>query len=380
MVPSPPEGSLPPRKRQRGGRRASKRRKTEAGCVPRLVHEMLLDPVEQMLEKTRSLNVQQLLSRHCPARHALMVLKTFEKKARKLPELPHIHGLRCLCARGAAESAAAAPRPRVFRCAGGPPEIHFLQNFPTLSCATSAPQVTRFLLAAVEALVPRELLGQDLRHALRVLVKLRRREQLTVHEVMQGLSLKRFKDAMIQRFLRRHSGRDEAPRLGALKDNRLMAQVLGRLCHFIVSSVAVPLLRAHFYATEAEPGGMQTVYYRKHIWHFLRSRADCGFFHLCLSQEEAKRSSELRSKKGRPPKVRWVPKKRGLRPIVSMAQWQDKGQMHRAALPVLNQLRSSHPELLGASILAQQDVYRFLLEKLEKMGSVPMYAPCQRPQ
>ena len=70
-----------------------------------------------------------------------------------------------------------------------------------------------------------------------------------------------------------------------LADKAAMAEALGRLCYFLLAHVAVPLLREHFYATDAEPCGMQTVYFRKHVWHFIRTRADCGFLHLCMRQD-----------------------------------------------------------------------------------------------
>jgi len=40
-------------------------------------------------------------------------------------------------------------------------------------------------------------------------------------------------------------------KLGQLQDTRVMAEVLGRVCYFIFVHLAVPLLRGHFYATEA---------------------------------------------------------------------------------------------------------------------------------
>eukprot|EP00435_Cladocopium_sp_Y103_P056360 s420_g19.t1 len=73
---------------------------------------------------------------------------------------------------------------------------------------------------------------------------------------MQGLSVKEFQDGMIRRFLTRKGDpfATKAPKLrklGQLQDSRVMAEVLGRVCYFIFVHLAVPLLRGHFYATEA---------------------------------------------------------------------------------------------------------------------------------
>jgi len=69
----------------------------------------------------------------------------------------------------------------------------------------------------------------------------------------------------------------------------LRQKTFGSLSH-------LPILVIFLFAkpiSEAEPGGMKTIYFRKNVWHFLRSRADCGFLHLCMDQEAD--STEVRS-------------------------------------------------------------------------------------
>ncbi|CAK9019034.1 unnamed protein product [Durusdinium trenchii] len=195
---------------------------------------------------------------------------------------------------------------------------------------------------------------------------------------------------MIRRWVQRRAAErpDRSVRVGQLKDHRIMAEVLGRLCYFIFSHLAVPLLRAHFYATEAEPGGMQTIYFRKNVWHFMRSRADCGFLHLCLSPNETTSASTASlGRKGsfanRPvppglrrlraaassratPRVRWVPKRRGFRPLLSGLAKSEARRCpkQKSVLSVLASLRSSAVDVLGHSILGQHEVYRKLLDAL----------------
>ena len=309
----PPDPSLVPMepkrqraKRQRGPRkrkasaqvpeRVSKQRKTAAAAekhVPSLQREVLvealMEPVLQMLKKTPTVKFQELLSKHCSSNHALMILKVFEKKNQACGDrsLPRIQGLRCYCHSSKAKKKTPTSG-KSFRCTGGQNEIRFMREFPSLSCAVSGRRVARFLCAAVFEVVGRELLGAKnwlkLVESLKLLVHLRRFEELSVHDILQHLSVREFKDGMIRRYRQAHQAQSKGSRLGQLQDNRVMAEVMGRLCYFILAHLAVPLLRGHFYATEGEPGGMQTIYFRKNVWHFLRSRADCGFLHLCMNK------------------------------------------------------------------------------------------------
>eukprot|EP00438_Fugacium_kawagutii_P029060 Skav216789 [mRNA] locus=scaffold1384:100784:108546:+ [translate_table: standard] len=310
-----PPRDPPKRKRQRGRRRkrspaseaerAVKQRLEKpqatasmAGLQKEVIFEALMEPVLQMLNKTSTLKCQQLLGKCCPAKDALMTVKVFEKQNHQSQGgLPSIGALRCFCG----QDSQRASRPHL-RCTGGAAEIRFMREFPSLSCAVSSSQVARFICEVVAEVVGPEMLGRKnwptLARHLRMLVKLRRFEELSVHDIMQNFSVKHFKDAMIGRCLARRARQADPcspPHLGQLRDNRAMAEVSGRLCYFIFRNLAVPLLRDHFYATEAEPGGTQTMYFRKNVWQLLQSRADCGFLHSqCLElQRKPTRSNTL---------------------------------------------------------------------------------------
>ncbi|CAK9029611.1 unnamed protein product, partial [Durusdinium trenchii] len=205
------------RKRPRGPRRSATRRANEAkgtgkpGVAQRVVKSLspisdvvyhaLLEPCLQMLKKTGDINFQQLLSKHCPSTHALIILKVFEQKSQRTRALPQIGGLRCFCQTPAAAAMTPWPstRARSFLCTGGAAEIRFMRDFPALSCATKAWQVARFLCAAVHELLPGDdLLGrknwQSLVKTLKLFVQLRRREELSVHDLMQNVSVQEFQE------------------------------------------------------------------------------------------------------------------------------------------------------------------------------------------
>lgn len=70
-----------------------------------------------------------------------------------------------------------------------------------------------------------------------------------------------------------------------------------------------------------------------------------------------------------PPVVRWVPKKLGFRPIVTMARWADRGKLgdkQKAVRPILANVRASNPGILGQSLLNQNEVHGHLLETLTR--------------
>ncbi|CAJ1360904.1 unnamed protein product, partial [Effrenium voratum] len=381
QIRSPPLKVDLPKKRQRGKRKSARAQAAVAGpkrpaqrtsASSRLwkVGKGLVEPLQVMLQRGRTLGLQELLSKRCPSKHALIILKTFEGAKT-------ISGKRCTCQRphSAPPPAREGARSRSVRCSGGAAELRFLRAFPVLRCAVPGRQVGDFLVEALARLGAEELLGRRtwrrLAPKLQALVDLRRGEELSVHQLLQGLPVRDF-----QHHLGAASG---AP----LRDAALGAEVLGRLCYFLFAHLAVPLLKGHFYVTEAEVCGARAVYFRKHVWHFLRSRADCGFLHLCMdagqeaaattfSAASSRRMPQTGASTGpRPPVVRWVPKKKGLRPIVNMARWAAfQGQTpreQRQVLAILAQLRATHPEVLGNSLLSQHEVHPQLVEAMAKL-------------
>ena len=263
----------------------------------RQVFDALLEPVLALLERTSTVKFQAILSTCCPAKHAMMVLKIFEASnpLRKRPPPPpgvpcepkrkpnRLTGLKCLC------SWDGLSQGEGYTCTGGKAEIYFMKNFPAVSCALHPRAVAEFLISSFLELLGGRKSAEDLLgsrnwkpfcHVLRSFVYLRRGEELSLHTVLQGLSVQSFQEAAMLRRQRRP---------GQLADKGAMAEVLGRVCYFLLAHVAVPLLREHFYATEAEPQGTRTVFFRKHIWHFLRTRADCGFLHLCMRDPQRPR-------------------------------------------------------------------------------------------
>ncbi|CAK9007342.1 Telomerase reverse transcriptase (Telomerase catalytic subunit) [Durusdinium trenchii] len=249
---------------------------------------------------------------------------------------------------------------------------------------------------------------------------------------------------MIRRWVQRRAAErpDRSVRVGQLKartvsavswddvgrDHRIMAEVLGRLCYFIFSHLAVPLLRAHFYATEAEPGGMQTIYFRtteeRLALHALAGglrlfasvlepqRDDIGLHGLAwakglfcesLGPRLLVRSSSWEvsgfwaNLEDRPvppglrrlraaassratPRVRWVPKRRGFRPLLSGLAKSE--EVYRKLLDALVALKTiwkdgAAPELFVAVAdlrhCYDQIMHEPLLRRIQEVPLQPKY-------
>ena len=302
-LPSPDLSQDAPRgnrhERRRRGRRKGERRREEATPTrtssqrfTRAIFDALIEPVLALLQQSSKVKFQAILGSCCPAKHEMMILKTFEarnpKRKRMVPETglglgakKRMMGLKCLC------SWDGLSQGEDHTCTGGEAEIYFMKNFPAASCAQHPRAVASFLISSLRELLggreaAKALLGPKNWHGfcdlLRSSVYLRRGEELSLHNVLQALSVRSFQDALL-------SKNQPQRRPGQLADKAAMREALGRLCYFLLAHVAAPLLREHFYATEAEPSGTQTVFFRKHVWHFIRTRADCGFLHLCMRDQ-----------------------------------------------------------------------------------------------
>eukprot|EP00931_Biecheleriopsis_adriatica_P060402 TRINITY_DN36275_c0_g1_i1.p1 TRINITY_DN36275_c0_g1~~TRINITY_DN36275_c0_g1_i1.p1 ORF type:complete len:754 (+),score=124.73 TRINITY_DN36275_c0_g1_i1:93-2354(+) len=366
----------------------------------------ITEPLRCMLESAQRTDFKELLSRHCPSDRAIAAIAAFERAnpfhlPSHLPAGPrHIVGRRCICREVRTELSESLPRDCV--CSGGEAELHLMRNFPTLSCAVARPDVANFIAACLEAAVGGASKGADLlgsrknwRRLLQTataLVHQRRGETLSAHDAVQGLSVKAFQ-ASLQRRAAAAGTSVEATEQHAKSrvargvqngktrpiSSKASAELLARLCYYLLSHVVVPLLRAHFYVTDAEPLGTQTVYFRKNVWHLLRSRADCGYIHLCLGEKKRKHRDEgnaagkkiLRQQR-QAPTVRWVPKKQGLRPLTNFSSGlSSKGaesqRTQRQTLRVLSHLRAANPAVLGRSLLSQMEVYAPLVNDLRQL-------------
>ena len=136
------------------------------------------------------------------------------------------------------------------------------KNTQALAKPIAPSRVVAFIHAAIKSIVPPVLLGKTFRRAfmLRVeqLIKLHRFEKLTLHEALQHASIKELPWGT------NGSGRDI---------QRALQSDATRWMWFLLAQIVVPLLRVHFYATEAESERYMVVFYRKVDWARMHANA-----------------------------------------------------------------------------------------------------------
>eukprot|EP00898_Chlorokybus_atmophyticus_P005135 jgi/Chlat1/5622/Chrsp369S09002 len=185
-----------------------------------------------------------------------------------------------------------------------------------VAACTPSQSVAAFVCSVLNCILPPELLGSQhnkgiLFTAVRRFVALRRFEQLSLHQVMQGLKVSHVPWLVLP------GQRTRVPAsCHVFRQRQLQA-----LVYWLLSGIVVPLLRAHFYATECEPRHLRIHFYRKPIWARL---AALGTEEIV--QNNYKPLAKTRARKmlsGRQlgfARVRLLPKKHSVRPILNLSK------------------------------------------------------------
>jgi hypothetical protein len=114
-------------------------------------------------------------------------------------------------------------------------------------------------------------------------------------------------------------GRPKLGRQGAILQLLLVEKVL----RWLVDGLVLQLLRWNFYCTDGDSTGQQTLYYRQNTWHQISRIA---LSELCVGQfrhmpEASARESFLAPRRNLGvSRIRFRPRKTGVRPIVNMAK------------------------------------------------------------
>ncbi|XP_058916752.1 telomerase reverse transcriptase isoform X2 [Kogia breviceps] len=172
-------------------------------------------------------------------------------------------------------------------------------------------------------------------------------------------------------------------------EHRLREAVLARFLSWLMGAYVVEVLRAFFYVTETTFQKNRLFFFRKRVWSQLQSIGIRQHLERVRLRELSEADVRQRQEAGPAlptSKLRFVPKRSGLRPIVNMGDVAGAGKPHRdrkvqhltsqvkTLFAVLNYERLRRPGLLGASVLGMDDIYRawqaFVLP-LRARGPVP---------
>jgi telomerase reverse transcriptase len=198
----------------------------------------------------------------------------------------------------------------------------------SLLCAHTPPQrVASFAWAVLRRVLPPALRGgraggRALRALLRRFCALRRHDALTLHAAAQALPTRAWPLLTLKSDIKNGSGNAAPPKARTPPGAHAATQRrLAKLVRFIFSSLVLPLLRAHFYATEGEPHRSRVFFYRKPLWARLRAAAAPALRAVFAPLRPARAAALLRSGRslGFAP-LRLLPKRAGLRPIANLGR------------------------------------------------------------
>ncbi len=134
-----------------------------------------------------------------------------------------------------------------------------------------------------------------------------------------------------------------------------LEHILCRVVYFIFTFILLPMVRGLFYVTEDSNGAL--VYIRHPVWNAITRRAGRAYVKQAglVVQEGEGRDGTHRGSAAAPVggcRVRWVPKVKGLRPIVRSDP--EVREVSRACRKALWCCAMQFPELLGRSLLHRE--------------------------
>ncbi|OII73479.1 telomerase reverse transcriptase [Cryptosporidium andersoni] len=194
--------------------------------------------------------------------------------------------------------------------------------------------VSEYETSNTNMIIPRELFGTKsnfkyfLNKKLPVIVNLHSRETLKVHQIMSKIKISNW----VRRIYTKYEEKIKKNIQGNKKGNdqykkryrsmiTIAKRYLARIIYFIITSIIVPIIRRHFYVTDIE-GSSKLCYFRYPTWIRIVRIADLHFKKSSMieSEDNCDYSEIDISCIDNIPRLRWIPKIRGLRPILNLSR------------------------------------------------------------
>ncbi|XP_015474090.1 telomerase reverse transcriptase isoform X3 [Parus major] len=172
-------------------------------------------------------------------------------------------------------------------------------------------------------------------------------------------------------------------------------ELLARFLYWMMGTYVVELLRSFFYVTETMFQKNMLFYYRKFIWGKLQNIGIRNHFvKLQLRPLSSEEIETIRQKKFVPmaSKLRFIPKRNGLRPIVKVSGVVEPRALSKESrekkmncyntqlknlFSVLNYERTINTSFIGSSVFGKDDIYKtwkqFVKKILESGGEIPHF-------
>ncbi|XP_032551118.1 telomerase reverse transcriptase isoform X3 [Chiroxiphia lanceolata] len=251
-------------------------------------------------------------------------------------------------------------------------------------------QVYMFVRECLEQVIPAELWGSN-HNKCRFLKNVKafifrgRFAKLSLQELMWKM---RVNDCM---WLRLGKGDHFVP----ADEHCFREEVLAKFLYWLMDTYVVELLRSFFYITETMFQKNMLFYYRKFIWGKLQNIGIRNHFaRVHLRPLSSKEMETVRQKKFvlMASKLRFIPKRNGLRPIVKLRgvveaqafsrESREKKMHHyntqlKNLFSVLNYERTINTSFIGSSVFGKDDIYKtwkqFVMKVLESGGEIPHF-------
>ncbi|KAJ5577953.1 Telomere reverse transcriptase [Penicillium hispanicum] len=251
--------------------------------------------------------------------------------------------------------------------------------------ATPVSSVSAFCRSVLQKLIPLQFFGEGSEGKLNrnlvmqhvdSFIKLRRFENLSLHEVCKGLKVANIPWLITPRLGQSSEGKRNKI---ALSDFQKRAEILHEFIYYIFDSLLIPLVRANFYVTESQTHRNRLFYFRHDVWRQLTEKPFENLKESMFEEVEPARAERLLARRSLGVgSLRLLPKSTGLRPILNLrkrvlkeANWGGKKRPYLASsvnssitplYSVLSYERNRAPVKLGSSMYSMGDMHPRLKE------------------
>ncbi|KAL7066016.1 putative telomerase reverse transcriptase [Cryptosporidium serpentis] len=209
-----------------------------------------------------------------------------------------------------------------------------IAKLPVSEYETSNTNVIKFLRYILKMIIPRKLFGTRnnfkyfLNKKLPVIVNLHSRETLKVHQIMSKIKISNWIRKIYTKYEEKIKKNIQDNKKGTNQYKKkyksmitIAKRYLARIIYFIITSIIVPIIRRHFYVTDIE-GSSKLCYFRYPTWIKIVRIADLHFKKSSMieSEDNCDYPKIDASCIDNIPRLRWIPKIRGLRPILNLSR------------------------------------------------------------
>eukprot|EP01114_Cavostelium_apophysatum_P022198 TRINITY_DN7957_c0_g1_i2.p1 TRINITY_DN7957_c0_g1~~TRINITY_DN7957_c0_g1_i2.p1 ORF type:complete len:1151 (-),score=257.66 TRINITY_DN7957_c0_g1_i2:26-3478(-) len=240
--------------------------------------------------------------------------------------------------------------------------------------SSSYAEVSTFVISVCKEVIPEEIWGsKDIKKIvfknIRQMIGLRRREKMSLEQVMLGIKISQMEWLMLQKKSQhvKTEGKETTQKkvFTSLSDWQRQSELAHLFFGWLFDDLIIPLIRFHFYCTESGHHRNRILYFRRRIWAKL-FKLSIAELELQVYEKISENEAEdiLQSRPFLYSFLRIIPKASGYRPILNFGR-RPKNFEHAGSINTV--LANAHsimkfeqvndPSLYGASVFNADDIY-----------------------